>query len=179
MARSAPGGNHVAFEPLPDYAVQLATQFPTVDVRRVALSRASGESEFVRPVGLDAYSGLRQRDYPHVPARLERFKVRVSTLDEELSSDYAPTLIKVDAEGGEYDILVGAEQTIRKHRPILAFEHGPRASENYGVTHSDLFDLLVDLGYRVLDMDGVGPYSRDRFVEASATSARFNYLGKP
>ena len=32
------------------------------------------------------------------------------------------SLIKLDAEGGEYDILLGAEQTFKKYKPVLIIE---------------------------------------------------------
>lgn len=35
-------------------------------------------------------------------------------------SGFAPTFIKMDIEGSEYDALLGAEQTIRRYRPDLA-----------------------------------------------------------
>jgi FkbM family methyltransferase len=41
------------------------------------------------------------------------------TLDEALG-DLAPTFIKMDIEGAEEDALLGAAETIRRHRPILA-----------------------------------------------------------
>jgi FkbM family methyltransferase len=41
------------------------------------------------------------------------------TLDDALG-DLAPTFIKMDIEGAEEDALLGAAETIRAHRPILA-----------------------------------------------------------
>lgn len=177
MAASAPEGQHLAFEPLPDLAETLRARFPCVDVRTMALSTAVGSSEFVRPDGLDAYSGLRERDYPRA-ATLSRLHVDVSTLDIEIE-DRVPTLVKIDVEGGEHDVLAGGINLLEKHRPLVAFEHGPRACENYGVMHEDVFDLLAGVGYAISDMDGVGPYSRDQFVSDTASFRRFNFLARP
>lgn len=65
-------------------------------------------------------------------------------LDDCLST-FAPTLLKMDIEGAEYDAVQGARQMIRQHRPGLAVcvYHHP----------DDLWriPLLIrswDLGYR-------------------------------
>ncbi|MBX9929277.1 MAG: FkbM family methyltransferase [Gemmatimonadaceae bacterium] len=44
--------------------------------------------------------------------------VPVVTLDAALT-DFAPTFIKMDIEGAEYDTIAGARETIRRERPIL------------------------------------------------------------
>lgn len=45
--------------------------------------------------------------------------VQCAALDDVLKS-FAPTFIKMDIEGAEYDALCGAKQMIRKYRPDLA-----------------------------------------------------------
>jgi FkbM family methyltransferase len=58
-------------------------------------------------------------------------------------------LLKLDLEGAEYLALKGAEQTIRKHRPVLIVElclHGKR----YGNTRSQTIGLIQDMGYRAV-----------------------------
>jgi FkbM family methyltransferase len=49
-------------------------------------------------------------------------KLRVSTLDKELSTLHQCDLIKVDVEGAENLVLAGAEEIIRRHRPTLYLE---------------------------------------------------------
>lgn len=46
-------------------------------------------------------------------------EVDVYPLDE-LLRDETPTFIKMDIEGAEYDALLGATETIRRHEPVLA-----------------------------------------------------------
>lgn len=54
----------------------------------------------------------------HVDAEGEVFAQCVS-LDEAIP-DFAPTLVKMDIEGAEYDALIGSEQLVRRYRPDLA-----------------------------------------------------------
>jgi FkbM family methyltransferase len=45
--------------------------------------------------------------------------VQMLSIDDAFP-DWAPNLIKLDVEGGEYDALVGAKKTLEKYRPGLA-----------------------------------------------------------
>src|SRR5258708_10581699 len=58
--RIAPRGGHVAFEPIPALAAELARDFPGVECRRLALGARAGEAEFCYFRGLDGWSGLRR-----------------------------------------------------------------------------------------------------------------------
>jgi FkbM family methyltransferase len=166
MIRCAPEGRHIAFEPLPHKAAELRRAFPDVDVRELALSDEPGESEFVHVATNPQLSGLRQRDYPG-QQRLERLTVTTARLDDALPAGYAPALLKIDVEGAELLVLRGAERTLRAHRPIVCFEHGAGAAEHYATAPSAaIHDLLADVGLRIFDIDGHGPYTRDRFVAA-------------
>lgn len=46
-------------------------------------------------------------------------QVRAAAIDD-LVRDNPPTLITMDIEGAEYEAIVGAQRTIRDHRPIVA-----------------------------------------------------------
>jgi FkbM family methyltransferase len=50
------------------------------------------------------------------------FVVDVVTID---ALGMSPSIIKIDAEGAEPEILSGAEETLRRHRPFLMIENNP------------------------------------------------------
>jgi FkbM family methyltransferase len=163
MVALAPAGRHIAFEPLPLYHARLVQRFPGVDVRRVALSDREGEAGFVHVKDFPGYSGLLEREHPR--SEVEEISVRMQTLDHVLPQGYAPDLIKLDVEGAEVRVLRGALQTLRRHRPFVWFEHGGRCAALHGTTSGQLYDLLVeDVGMRIFDADGIGPYSREQFL---------------
>jgi FkbM family methyltransferase len=161
MVRCAPRGHHIAYEPLGDFADQLAAEFPGVDVRNAAVSNEAGEMDFHVVVHDPMQSGLKAReDRQH--KRVVR--IAVETLDGGLPTGYVPDLIKIDVEGAEQGVLEGGLHTIAEHQPVVVFEHGAGLEGQYGTSPGVVYDLLVkEAGLRIFDIDGVGPYSRERF----------------
>jgi FkbM family methyltransferase len=168
MVRLAPAGRHIAFEPIPSMHAALAARFPTVDVRHAAVGDEVGEGTFVHVTDEPAQSGLQLR--PHLGERpTETFTVARQTLDASLPEGYVPHFVKIDVEGAEGLVLRGARETLRRHRPVLFFEHGMNGAEYYGTSSGEIHDQLVgDAGYRIFDTDGRGPYSREEFVAVFA-----------
>jgi len=71
------------------------------------------------------------------------------------------SFIKIDVEGGEYDALMGAGETLKNLRPsiILAIHPEPIAAK--GDSLEKIYDLLVANNYRILH--GKDPISREKF----------------
>jgi FkbM family methyltransferase len=68
--------------------------------------------------------------------------VPVTTLDEELGgTDVA--LLKIDCEGFEHQILLGAQELLQKQRPILFLELHPLGLERFGSTTRAVIELLA------------------------------------
>jgi FkbM family methyltransferase len=178
VIRLAPEGSHYAFEPIPSLAGELQTRFPTVSVHALALSDASGRREFTFVKSRPGYSGFRERTYPGAED-LEKIQVDSARLDDVLPPGYEPALIKIDVEGAELEVLRGARKTLERHKPVVVFEHGAGAAVHYGTRPEHLFDLLVDeLGLRLFDLDGGGPYDRKAFVASFESGRRWNYLAR-
>ena len=84
--RVAPRARHIAFEPIPDLAAELAASFPQVDTRRLALGAAAGSADFCHFRKLDGWSGLRRSpEISDTRGDPEQITVQVSTLDLELA----------------------------------------------------------------------------------------------
>jgi len=62
---------------------------------------------------------------------------------------------------------------------VIAFEHGPGASEHYGTTPEAIHDFVCgELGMRIFDMDATGPLSREQLGELFRTGQRWNYFAR-
>ena len=162
MVELAPEGKHMAFEPIPELAQDLRRRFPRVDVVQGALADARGTTRFSHVVNEDGLSGLKDRDLA-AGHSIRHFDVDVMRLDDVVPAELVPRLVKIDVEGAERQVLEGALGTLRRHRPVLWFEHGHVQASFYGTTSNDVWDLLADVGYRIFDSDGSGPYSREGF----------------
>lgn len=165
MVRCAPLGHHIAYEPLPELAAALTVAFPSVSVHNAAVSNEPGDATFFRVSSEPMQSGLKLRT-DLGDASVETITVKVETLDRALPADYVPSLIKIDVEGGERQVIEGALDTISRHAPIVCFEHGPGAEDQYGTSPEQVYDLLVhQASMRIFDIDGNGPYGEAQFVD--------------
>jgi FkbM family methyltransferase len=160
MFRVAPGGKHVAFEPLPELAAPLTAEFPQATVHAAAAGGATGSMTFMRNTKILAQSGMTGRNELGGSA-LEAIEVPVVTLDVVLCDP--PALIKIDAEGAEGHVLRGARSTLSRYRPIVWLEHGASASRECGVEPAEIFGIFADAGMRVFDVNGTGPYTAAEF----------------
>jgi FkbM family methyltransferase len=177
MVAYAPQGRHIAYEPLPELAADLAARFPAVDVRNAAVAEAVGTREFTRIRSAHTRSGL---DVEGAAGDTERFPVAIEALDVSLPAGFVPSVIKIDVEGAERSVVAGAMDTIKAHRPLIAFEHGTPGGGEVGQDSRDLYALLVGgAGLRMFDFDGEGPLSEAAFLEKVRTGSHWNFLAHP
>lgn len=59
------------------------------------------------------------------------------------------TLMKIDVQGADGRVLLGARETIARHRPTILFEWEDRLSAHYGVSFAEVRGLLEGAGYRL------------------------------
>jgi FkbM family methyltransferase len=65
------------------------------------------------------------------------------------SFNLTPDFIKIDTEGFEYNILLGGEQTVRAHKPVIIVEQKPDKGSNFGLKDTAAVELLKSWGYEV------------------------------
>ena len=99
-----------------------------------------------------------------------RVDVEVSTLDTELSDFNQIDVMKIDVEGFEYEMLLGAQKVLERCRPVLVLEFSPsfynERSETIG---RDILQTLQNLGYALTILQtGVASDSIDELLELIA-----------
>jgi FkbM family methyltransferase len=174
--RVASDARHVAFEPIPGVAADLARSFPGVDCRQMAIGAEPGVAEFCHFRSLEGWSGLRRSpEISDEQGDPEFITVEVSTLDAEVR-DLSPTVVKIDVEGAELGVLEGGRAVLSETRPLVIFEHVASAAGLYGSSSAAIWDLLAELRYEVFAVTGEGPLGREAFT---AERSVVNWLGRP
>jgi FkbM family methyltransferase len=149
---NAPEGNHFAFEPIPFLYENLKkkySEWENVQISNVALSDKSGETSFNYVVSNPSYSGLIKRKYDRENESDETIKVTTGLLDNIAPAQYKADFIKIDVEGGEFLVLQGAKELIKRSKPTIIFEHGLGASDYYGTKPEDVYNLLDECGLKI------------------------------
>ncbi len=142
-------GRVITFEPQPALAERLRKMVAGLGWKNViiewqALSSKEGELTLHVPKGgpspgasLEARTGQ----------ETDSFTVPVTTLDRYVSTNSLGPVgfIKVDVEGHELELFRGAEQLLRRDKPILLFECEERHRAG---TTTEVFAFLHQLGYQ-------------------------------
>jgi FkbM family methyltransferase len=174
--RIAPGGHHIAYEPLPHLAAKLAQEYPEMDIRQRALSNQDGECSFVHVLDPDreAYSGLKEGWVHRDDVPTESIPVSTERLDDHVPDGWLPDFVKIDVEGAERLVIEGAMRTFQLAKPTIAFEHGWHGDEDRARSEPIYRLIREDLGLRLFDMDGNGPLELSEFLEGLKT--RWNWV---
>jgi len=155
MLKYAPEGKHYAFEPIPYLFNDLTKKFKNkAKILPFALSNISGETSFHLVKNAPAYSGIKRRRYDISDPKIEEINVELKPLDKIVSPSEKIHFIKIDVEGGEFDVLKGAKNLIKKNRPIILFECGKGASDYYGTTPQDIYNFIYnELGLKIYTLN--------------------------
>lgn len=151
-----PSGKVVAFEPGPRTVERLrghVARNPSVggrvDVRQVAVSDAAGTC-VLHDYGAGDSGKLSGRAIGG-EAAVAKVEVRQATLDEELAG-LNPALIKIDVEGLEPEVLLGARETLRRARPVVVIEVSPKWYADRPEKAREAFELLIEESAEVFEI---------------------------
>lgn len=186
LLQAAPSGVHYGFEPIPALFEQLKTKYAHRENCRlldIALSDRPGTSSFNYVVSNPSYSGLLKRRYDRDHEEDTLITVRTERLDDVLPRSQRVDLIKIDVEGGEMLVLRGAVETLAHWKPVVIFEHGLGASEMYGSSPEQLFELFAGCGLRISLLDRFlkkqEPLSKEAFAQQYYQRINYYFVAYP
>jgi FkbM family methyltransferase len=165
--RIGPDGRVLAFEPAPDTRRALTDVISRnslqglVEIRPEAVSARSG-SAALHITGVPG--GVSNSLVPD-PAATHHISVRTVTIDSALDEQEIVSCMKIDAEGAEVEVLLGAERTITKWRPAIALDAHPDGLAKNDRDLSDLWERAKEWGYQVYGVHG--EMDRAAFLEAA------------
>jgi FkbM family methyltransferase len=81
-------------------------------------------------------------------------EINVEALDEFVKTcGVTPDIIKIDTEGYEYDVLLGGQEFLKAHKPVIMLEvHVSYFLKHHNITSKQLVDLIYSIGYEVYDL---------------------------
>lgn len=188
MAESVyPTGCVIAFEPLPVGRAEierLLTRAARGAYRRVvclsplAISNRSGQTEFTYAVDVPGWSGLIALEEYARPVQLQKIPARMARLDVVLAELPRCRFLKIDVEGGEFDVVRGGEAFIRRTRPVVVFEFGVHSCASYNVRPIEMARFWEALNYRIVDVRG-RLLNVDQFAQSAVRQEVWDYFAVP
>lgn len=150
-------GKVIAFEPDPDARIYLRRHLAwngledRVTVREVCCGRQSGDADlFVSPQDVGGQASV-------LPVEgFRKIHVNATSLDDEYRNcGRAPSVIKIDVEGAEWDVLQGAVSLLSEAKPVLLLSIHPSLLSAIDVSENQILRWLADLGYQceILERD--------------------------
>ncbi|MGA7076611.1 MAG: FkbM family methyltransferase [Halobacteriota archaeon] len=145
-------GRVISFEPYPRTFDMLSLNCKLNQLSNVTLEpRAAWSEACVKPLYFpkDYYtisSLFSDHIWESFPLARETIEIETTTLDSSCSQYASIKLIKIDAEGSELQVLLGAENTLERTKYIL-FE----CTRNFDEIH----DFLENRGFKVSKLDNI------------------------
>ena len=104
-------------------------------------------------------------------------------LDELIPQNVHIHLVKIDVEGGEFQVLKGGVETVRHNRPFIVFEFGLGGADWYGIQPEDMYRLLSGYGLDVSLMSdwlsGKTPLGEREFAAEFRDCRNYYFLAHP
>jgi FkbM family methyltransferase len=126
--------------------------FTNTTVWQKAVSSFSGTGELL----LAKYSGGHTLSVVDRPPDLAGSTiVEVVSIDDLISQGQLtpPSVVKIDVEGAELDVLRGMLQTIKKYKPIILYEIDAAKKDSFHQKNESIEALIFSLGYKIVSLE--------------------------
>lgn len=152
---TGPAGRIISFEPAAkSYALlQANTQHAgNIHIHRKAVSDKAEPITFYQfPNLFSEYNSIDIAQFEQEEwfsdFKPEKTTVEATTIDDIAAANtFVPKIIKIDVEGGEYNVLKGGSGLLSQHKPIIAMEHLEAGRHNE--KHQEAVNLLRGLHYK-------------------------------
>ena len=124
--------------------IQTIQTFISSDGKKQDEIKAFSSWKINKEVGLDQHP-------VHGGKAMSTEGVPTTTIDEFVKDKKIARLdfIKIDTDGHEFDVLLGARKALQRFKPQLIFELGQYVMEERGISFMDYEDFFSGLGYRL------------------------------
>ncbi len=123
VAKMVPHCKVIAFEPIPEHYNNFKTHLKINNIGNIILHEvavAEGETELLFSNFQNSEGNTYKNESLLFKSAKNTLKVKGISVDGFIAQgNPAPTLLKMDVEGAELDVLKGAAQTLLKHKPYI------------------------------------------------------------
>jgi FkbM family methyltransferase len=122
-------------------------------LENAALSSASGFTDMNVCIGHESRSSFRPPP-AEVISRVRRIRVPVVALDEYVKRHDIQKIdfVKIDAEGSEQDVLIGASHVLKTSRPLILIEMADVTTLQFGYPAVELYSWIETNGFKMFDI---------------------------
>lgn len=147
-------GSVIAFEPIPKIVDQFKDSIKFNNIKNIFVRNiAIGDQKSLQKLSTGS-GGIGGSSLVKQNKSGTQEKVIVSTLDEELFNIDHIEMIKIDVEGYEYEVLLGAKNVLIKHMPKIILEFSPNIyKERSPQMAKSILLLLKEVGYLIYDIE--------------------------
>ncbi len=160
FAKKAPLGKVYAFEPT-HYAIQKLNKNFSLNkdiAKNIQIIQTFVSSEEKKQSDIKAFSSWKidkevgENQHPvHGGKAMSTEGVSTITIDEFVNDKGLDRLdfIKIDTDGHEFDVLMGARKTIVRFKPQIIFELGQYVMTERGINFNDYDIFFEEMGYKL------------------------------
>lgn len=176
MARSAgEAGRVIAVEPNPKIYMRLTenislNRMKNIEPIQCGMSNTIGELTLYTAPDNFPNQGMSSL-YPQSVLSIE-MPVKVQTLDSIMQAKRCDRLdfVKIDAQGSDYDVLLGGERSIQQYRPYLLFEYDENEWGRSNVDFAKCDAFFRKQEYRLYVLDSTGALIRLKYGLPGSTN---------
>ena len=166
-----------SFEPTPTTVKRLQANLDlnhcqNVSVRQEALSDGPGRAV----LSLASVADTGQATLRSLPNVSRQDSVRLVALDDVLAGGQTVALVKLDLEGAELAALRGMRRILTACRPHIIVEVTDEFLRRVQGSAAELYDYLVDFGYKAYVIEANGLKNIDSRQEFTDVAEQFNAL---
>jgi FkbM family methyltransferase len=152
LAGACKGVNVLSFKPIPStfFHLQKNIKLNSLDNQVIAmnigLADQKGSRHFSLDLDIDNHVILNnEKNYPSIEIDVER-------MDDVLDKK-CPTMIKIDVEGYETQVLEGAKKIINNPTLVAVIVELNKSGKKYGKDDNDIHELLISKGFDCFQYD--------------------------
>lgn len=159
VATACPQATCIGYEPHPKLAEQferniLINSLSNINLRQAAVGNTTGSIPFNMQMETGKNHGLSSiLYYDYMDTAYQQINVPIIRLDHDIDPAIMPNVkvIKIDTQGYEYEVLLGAQRIIQEFQPIICLEYHDHPANSL----EDIYRLLPNYTiYRLFSWKG-------------------------